>query len=83
VQGQHFLNLDIGLPPDKVRPALRASMSGDDGTQTVNVEATNRRGKPIDVRVTCSPLVGDHEDVHGVIMVVEERPDREPAEQRS
>jgi two-component system CheB/CheR fusion protein len=82
VQGQHFLNLDIGLPLDKVRPALRASMSGDDGTQTVKVEATNRRGKPIDVRVTCSPLVGDHKDVHGVIMVVEERPDGEPAEQR-
>jgi two-component system, chemotaxis family, CheB/CheR fusion protein len=67
---------------DQVRPALWASMSGDDGTQTVMVEATNRRGKPIDVRVTCSPLVGDHKDVHGVIMVVEERPDGEPAEQR-
>jgi two-component system CheB/CheR fusion protein len=82
VQGQHFLNLDIGLPLDKVRPALWASMSGDDGTQMVMVEATNRRGKPINVRVTCSPLVGDHKDVHGVILVVEERPDGEPAEQR-
>jgi two-component system CheB/CheR fusion protein len=82
VQGQHFLNLDIGLPLDKVRPALRASMSGDDGTRTVNVEATNRRGKPIQVRVSCSPLVGDHKDIHGVILVVEERPDGEPAEQR-
>jgi hypothetical protein len=67
---------------DQVRPALWASMSGDDGTQTVTVEATNQRGKPIDVRVTCSPRVGDHKDVHGVIMVVEERPDGEPAEQR-
>jgi two-component system CheB/CheR fusion protein len=82
VQGQHFLNLDIGLPLDKVRPALRASMSGEDGTQTVLVEATNRRGKPVNVRVSCSPLVGDHKDIHGVILVVEERPDGEPAEQR-
>ena len=82
VQGQQFLNLDIGLPLDKVRPALRASMSGDDGTQTVLVEATNRRGKRINVRVSCSPLVGDHQDIHGVILVVEERPDREPAEVR-
>jgi two-component system, chemotaxis family, CheB/CheR fusion protein len=82
VQGQHFLNLDIGLPLDKVRPALRASMSGDDGSQTVLVEATNRRGKRINVRVSCSPLVGDHQDIHGVILVVEERPDGEPAQVR-
>jgi two-component system, chemotaxis family, CheB/CheR fusion protein len=73
VQGQHFLNLDIGLPVDKVRPALRTSMSGRNGTQTILVEATNRRGKPIRVRVSCSPLVGDHEDIHGVILVIEER----------
>jgi two-component system, chemotaxis family, CheB/CheR fusion protein len=73
VQGQYFLNLDMGLPVDKVRPALRASMSGQDGTQTVMVEATNRRGKTVQVRVSCSPLVGDHEDIHGVILVAEER----------
>jgi two-component system, chemotaxis family, CheB/CheR fusion protein len=57
VQGEHFLNLDIGLPVDKVRPALRASMAGKDGTQTVMVDATNRRGKTIQVRVSCSPLM--------------------------
>jgi two-component system CheB/CheR fusion protein len=73
VQGQHFLNLDIGLPVDKVRPALRASMSGRNGTQTITVEATNRRGKPIACRVSCSPLVGSHDDIHGVIVVMEER----------
>jgi two-component system, chemotaxis family, CheB/CheR fusion protein len=82
VQGQHFLNLDIGLPLDKVRPALRASMSGDNGTQTVMVDATNRRGRRVQVRVSCSPLVGDHKDIHGVILVVEERPDGGPAKQR-
>jgi hypothetical protein len=37
------------------------------------VEATNRRGKPIRVRVSCSPLVGDHGDIHGVILVIGER----------
>jgi two-component system, chemotaxis family, CheB/CheR fusion protein len=73
VQGQHFLNLDIGLPVDKVRPALRASMSGQDGSQTMLVDATNRRGKPIKVRVSCTPLVGDHDDIHGVILRIEER----------
>jgi two-component system, chemotaxis family, CheB/CheR fusion protein len=73
VQGQHFLNLDIGLPLDQVRPALRASMSGRDGSQTMLVDATNRRGKPIRLRVSCTPLVGDHDDIHGVILRIEER----------
>jgi two-component system, chemotaxis family, CheB/CheR fusion protein len=73
VQGQHFLNLDIGLPVEKVRPALRASMSGRNGTQTIAVEATNRRGRTISCRVSCSSLVGSHDDIHGVIVVVEER----------
>ena len=36
VQGQHFLNLDIGLPVDQVRPALRAAMSGENGTQSTS-----------------------------------------------
>jgi two-component system CheB/CheR fusion protein len=78
VQNQHFLNLDIGLPVDKVRPALRASMSGRNGTQTITVEATNRRGKRISCRVSCSPLVGSQDDVHGVIVVMEERADQGP-----
>jgi GAF domain-containing protein len=78
-RGSEFLNLDIGLPLDKVLPALRASMGGKDGTQTILVEATNRRGKTVKVRVSCSPLVGDHADIHGVIPVVEERPDEDAA----
>jgi two-component system, chemotaxis family, CheB/CheR fusion protein len=74
-QGEHFLSLDIGLPVDQVRPAMRAAMSGQDGAQAVLVEATNRRGRQIKVRVSCSPLVGDDKDVRGVILVVEEQPE--------
>ena len=44
VQGQHFLRLDSGLPIDQVRPALRAAMSGDNGTRSTLIQATNRRG---------------------------------------
>jgi hypothetical protein len=48
----------------------------------VLVEVTNRRGKPIQVRVSCSPLVGNHEDIHGVLLVIEERPDGDSPEAR-
>jgi two-component system, chemotaxis family, CheB/CheR fusion protein len=79
VQGQHFLNLDIGLPVDQVRPALRQAMSGENGAGTTLVDATNRRGRPVRCRVTCSPLVASDRSVRGVIVVVEPQPDGEAA----
>jgi two-component system, chemotaxis family, CheB/CheR fusion protein len=79
VQGQHFLNLDIGLPVDLVRPALRQAMSGQDGTRTTMVDATNRRGRGICCRVACSPLMGSDRTVHGVILVMEPQPDGQAA----
>jgi two-component system, chemotaxis family, CheB/CheR fusion protein len=79
VQGQHFLNLDIGLPVDQVRPALRQAMSAEDGSRTAIVDATNRRGRPVRCRVTCSPLVGNDKAVRGVIVVVEPQPEGQPA----
>ena len=75
VQGQHFLNLDIGLPVDQVRPALRQAISSEDGARTTMVDATNRRGRAVRCRVTCSPLVGNDKTVRGVIVVVEPQPD--------
>ena len=75
VQGQHFLNLDIGLPIEQVRPALRQAMSAENGSRTTMVDATNRRGRPVRCRVTCSPLVGNDQSVRGVIVVVEPQPD--------
>jgi two-component system CheB/CheR fusion protein len=80
VQGQHFLNLDIGLPVDQIRPALRRAMNGpDNGSEQTVVQATNRRGRAIRCRVTCSPLVGVDKSVHGVIVIVVEEPEEEPA----
>jgi two-component system CheB/CheR fusion protein len=79
VQGQHFLNLDIGLPVDQVRPALRRAMAAADGSRSTMVDATNRRGRPVRCRVTCSPLVGNDKAVRGVIVVMEPQPDGQPA----
>jgi two-component system, chemotaxis family, CheB/CheR fusion protein len=80
VQGKQFLNLDIGLPVDEVRPTLRRAMSGDNGSQSTLVQATNRRGKTVTCRITCSPLIGNDKAVRGVIVVVvEEQPSGQPA----
>jgi two-component system CheB/CheR fusion protein len=78
VQGQHFLNLDIGLPIDQVLPALRAAMSDENGTQTSVIQATNRRGRAVTCRVTCSPLLDSDKTLRGVIMVVVNEPAQQP-----
>jgi len=78
VQGQHFLNLDIGLPIDQLRPALRAAMSGENGTQSTVLQATNRRGRAVTCRVTCNPLLDSDKALRGVIVVVVDEPVQQP-----
>ncbi|MFG1996212.1 CheR family methyltransferase [Actinoplanes sp. NPDC048988] len=56
VIGQHFLNLDIGLPIDQLRPLLRGALGADGENAEMQVAAVNRRGKAISVRVACTPL---------------------------
>jgi two-component system, chemotaxis family, CheB/CheR fusion protein len=72
VRGQNFLNLDIGLPADPVRSAIRACLAGDADKAAFVVAATNRRGKPIACRVTGSPLAGANREPRGVILMIDE-----------
>ncbi len=73
--GQHFLNLDIGLPTDRLRPALRGALNDGVECTDLELEAVNRRGRSITVRVTCSPLLSGGVP-SGAILVMEheERP---------
>jgi two-component system CheB/CheR fusion protein len=74
--GQHFLNLDIGLPVDLLRPLIKQALNGGGDPHEIVVEAINRRGRNIHVRVVCTPLNGDESPAGGAILVME--PD-EPA----
>jgi two-component system CheB/CheR fusion protein len=68
--GEHFLNLDVGLPTDQLRPAIRTVLSGESTGEDVNVEAVNRRGRAVKVTVTCTPLLDRTEGTTGVIVVM-------------
>ncbi|HKB04418.1 MAG TPA: PAS domain-containing protein, partial [Gemmataceae bacterium] len=68
---KHFLNLDIGLPVEKLRPAMRACLAGD-AVPAVTVDAVNRRGKTFHCQVTCTPLRGTDKDARGVILLMED-----------
>jgi len=70
--GQHFLNLDIGLPVEQLRPAIRKVLGGEVAPQETQLVAVNRRGRQINVRVTCTGLTpGAASEVTGVILVMD------------
>src|SRR3954452_10614483 len=70
--GRNLLSLDIGLPLDQVRPLVMALMNGDREEVSGVLPAVNRRGRPVLVTVTGSPL-RDADAVTGVILVMEAR----------
>jgi two-component system CheB/CheR fusion protein len=71
VQGTHFMNLDIGLPVEKLRTALRKLLAGGEVDQPITLDATNRRGRTIQCRVRLSPLVDGVEAPRGLIVFME------------
>jgi two-component system CheB/CheR fusion protein len=78
VNRKNFLNLDIGLPVEKLRGAIRACLSRTEPYQELMVDAINRRGKPMEVKVTCTQLPDPHGgEPRGVILVMEETDGRQ------
>jgi two-component system CheB/CheR fusion protein len=71
VQGQHFMNLDIGLPVERLRTPLRRLLAGEPVEQAISLEATNRRGRPVTCRVRLYPLEDGDAPVRGVILFME------------
>jgi len=72
VVGQHLLNLDIGLPVMQLQPMLRACLTGADEVPELTLEAVNRRGRAITVRISCSALAGSDGARTGAIVLIDE-----------
>jgi len=70
--GQHFLNLDIGLPVEELRQPIRAALTGESPGDTVVLDATNRRGREFRCRVSIAPLLDRNREIRGVILSMEE-----------
>ena len=70
---KNFLNLDIGLPVERLRAPIRSCLGGEAEFLDLTLDATNRRGRAVQVRVTCTPLTSTPPDTaRGVILVMEE-----------
>jgi two-component system CheB/CheR fusion protein len=69
--GEHFLNLDSGLPTEQLKSLVREVMGdgGAGGKQTI--EAVNRRGRPVRLDVTATPLVSSSDEPTGALLLIE------------
>jgi two-component system CheB/CheR fusion protein len=75
VKGKHFLGLEIGLPVQQLRqPLLQLRHAPETVSETV-IQATNRHGRPVKVRVLCASVGGTAADGHGAILLMRESGD--------
>jgi two-component system CheB/CheR fusion protein len=72
-EGQHLLNLDIGLPLAELRPDVRHALADVAFSGETTLGAINRKGREIEVRVVCSALHGTSGGVTGAILAMEGR----------
>jgi two-component system CheB/CheR fusion protein len=78
--GQHLLNLDSGLPTPELHPWLRAVITGQESAIVGrHIRAVNRRGRPVDLRVTVTALQTDSELPAGALILMEDVSEIEPA----
>lgn len=71
VEGEHLLNLDIGVPVQRLRDPIRRVVSGDEAPE-VELDGHDRRGKPVHVRIVFAPLKNrpNVEEPDGAILLI-------------
>jgi two-component system CheB/CheR fusion protein len=69
--GEHFLNLDSGLPTDLIKPLIREVIFEGTPRGELVVAAVNRRGRGVQLRVSGTPLLANDDEPHGALLLME------------
>jgi len=77
VQRKHFFALDIGLPIEQLKQPLASLLRAGDQHFQSEVNAINRRGRRVRLRVDCVSVAGG-EHGKGIIMLMQEVSSSEP-----
>uniref|UniRef100_UPI0035A0F3EF CheR family methyltransferase n=1 Tax=Actinomycetospora flava TaxID=3129232 RepID=UPI0035A0F3EF len=77
--GQHLLNLDIGLPTERLRPLVRGALNGG-SDDTLRLEAINRRGRTVQLALSASPLRLRNSGPTGAIVLMDQADAAEPSD---
>ena len=70
VDGEHLMNLDIGLPLEHLRQPVRACLAGEQPDEVV-LRAVNRRGRTIECHVRAAPLRTAEDESIGAMLVMD------------
>jgi two-component system CheB/CheR fusion protein len=70
-EGDHLMNLDIGLPVDQLHQSIRACLNGEMPAAEASMPAINRRGRPVECRVRMTPLRRAGSEVAGIILLID------------
>ncbi|MBV9594595.1 MAG: PAS domain-containing protein, partial [Actinobacteria bacterium] len=70
--GEHLLNLDSGLPSEALKSLVRAVIAEDSPGDTILLDAVNRRGRQVKLRVTATPLQGASGSPDGALLLMEQ-----------
>jgi two-component system CheB/CheR fusion protein len=74
VTGRSLLSLDIGLPVAELGQSLREFLVGEPEVGEVMLQAVNRRGRPVKVRIALNPLrLRMNGERGGVVLLMEEQ----------
>jgi two-component system CheB/CheR fusion protein len=71
VEGKQLTGLDIGLRFDEFSKQLEACLQGHEDFADRAVDAINRRGKPVKVRLSCNRLVSRTNSNRGLLVLME------------
>jgi two-component system CheB/CheR fusion protein len=76
VTGESFLDLDIGLPVQRLHRPLQDILKAQAPVEPVEMEAMDRRGRRITCRIRLSPLLYDNRMARGVVLIIEDVTER-------
>jgi two-component system CheB/CheR fusion protein len=72
VLGRSLQSLEIGLPVAELRGLIGAGLAGADNQAEVVLDAVNRRGRKVRLRVGCAPLILPNGKRDGVVVTMDE-----------
>jgi two-component system, chemotaxis family, CheB/CheR fusion protein len=81
-EGNPLLSLDIGLPLEDVTPLLNRMLRlRERGSERLNLQAVNRRGRTVSLDIECCLLLDDdtEERAKGAILVMNQAPGEQPS----
>lgn len=70
--GAHFLNLDSGLPTEQLKPLIRDVIFSGSSAAELKLDAINRRGRSISLRITVTPLLSGADAPNGALVLMEQ-----------